>query len=216
MGGSEATDKRCGSSVDWKASRTATARTSRAGRLGRAQVSGAMSAVRSSDDTLQPRLLNDASVVRLIDRKACRPPKCYLDTERDLVEWLLEIGGRLPRQAPAGQRSFADSHSRAAPILLSRCPSWMRSNRTSMEWHEASYQTPRSTDAARSRITRVRPLQTGCRRPCDGALDVECRAPRPRDRRWPSARIRWNSPTSAAVSMTNTGVPSTKAGTARL
>ncbi len=28
--------------------------------------------------------------MRLINRKACRPPKCYLDTEKDVVDWLLD------------------------------------------------------------------------------------------------------------------------------
>jgi dGTPase len=44
--------------------------------------------LRSSDEKLRPKLL-ETSVVHLIDRKACRPPKCYLDTEKDVVEWLL-------------------------------------------------------------------------------------------------------------------------------
>lgn len=35
-------------------------------------------------------MISDASVVRLIDRKACRPPKCYLETENDVVDWLLD------------------------------------------------------------------------------------------------------------------------------
>lgn len=49
-----------------------------------------MSALRSGGEALVPRLLDATSVVSLIDRKACRPPKCYLDTEKDVVEWLLE------------------------------------------------------------------------------------------------------------------------------
>lgn len=48
-----------------------------------------MSEVRSSDEKLRPRLLGGMSVVSLIDRTASRPPKCYLDTEAAVVEWLL-------------------------------------------------------------------------------------------------------------------------------
>lgn len=49
-----------------------------------------MSALRSSTEKLQPRLIGDTTVVALIDRRACKPPKCYLDTETDVVGWLLE------------------------------------------------------------------------------------------------------------------------------
>lgn len=29
-------------------------------------------------------------VIRTIDRNACKPPKCYLDSEAGVVEWILE------------------------------------------------------------------------------------------------------------------------------
>lgn len=63
---------------------------SRRSLLGVLKYPAPMGAVRSADEKLQPRLLSDTSVVHLIDRKACRPPKCYLDTEVDVVEWLLD------------------------------------------------------------------------------------------------------------------------------
>lgn len=50
-----------------------------------------MSELLSTDAELKPRLLSGTSVVNIIDRKACRPPKCYLDSELDVVEWLLEV-----------------------------------------------------------------------------------------------------------------------------
>lgn len=48
------------------------------------------SAVRNPDPKLAPRLAEGTSVVQLIDRKSCKPPKCYHDTERDVVDWLLQ------------------------------------------------------------------------------------------------------------------------------
>ena len=37
-----------------------------------------------------PRLVEENAPYFLIDRKACKPPKCYLDTEQDVVDWLLD------------------------------------------------------------------------------------------------------------------------------
>lgn len=62
---------------------------SRRSLLGVLKYPAPMSAVRSTGDNLRPRLNDTTSVVHLIDRQACRPPKCYLDTEKDVVEWLL-------------------------------------------------------------------------------------------------------------------------------
>jgi dGTPase len=36
-----------------------------------------------------PRLVAGPSTVRLIDRKVSKPPKCYLDSEADVVDWIL-------------------------------------------------------------------------------------------------------------------------------
>lgn len=63
---------------------------SRRSLLGILKYPAPMSAVRSTDKELQPALLGETSVVHLINRNACRPPKCYLDTERDVVDWLLD------------------------------------------------------------------------------------------------------------------------------
>lgn len=46
--------------------------------------------IRDPDTERAPRLAKDTSVVQLLDRATCKPPKCYLDTEQDIVEWLLE------------------------------------------------------------------------------------------------------------------------------
>jgi dGTPase len=38
---------------------------------------------------LRPRLQTSPTVVALLDRQACKPPKCYLDCEQEIVEWIL-------------------------------------------------------------------------------------------------------------------------------
>lgn len=47
------------------------------------------SAVKSHDPELAPRLISGTTAIHLIDRKASKPPKCYLDTEADVVAWML-------------------------------------------------------------------------------------------------------------------------------
>lgn len=39
--------------------------------------------------SIKPALLGDTSGVPLLDREACKPPKCYLDSEADVVDWIL-------------------------------------------------------------------------------------------------------------------------------
>lgn len=38
---------------------------------------------------LKPSLRHDTTAIRVIDRKSCKPPKCYIDTECEVVEWIL-------------------------------------------------------------------------------------------------------------------------------
>jgi dGTPase len=40
--------------------------------------------------TFEPALLAAPTTLRLIDRHASKPPKCYLDTELDVVDWILQ------------------------------------------------------------------------------------------------------------------------------
>ncbi|WP_018075931.1 anti-phage deoxyguanosine triphosphatase [Novosphingobium nitrogenifigens] len=35
-----------------------------------------------------PALMTGPSTIRVIDARACKPPKCYLDTESDVVDWI--------------------------------------------------------------------------------------------------------------------------------
>lgn len=46
------------------------------------------SAVANPD--LVPALAAGTSVVHLLDRSASKPPKCYLDSDRDVVDWILQ------------------------------------------------------------------------------------------------------------------------------
>jgi len=41
------------------------------------------------NSSLTPKLRPQTSGTPILDRKASKPPKCYLDSERDIVEWLL-------------------------------------------------------------------------------------------------------------------------------
>lgn len=45
---------------------------------------------RLANPECRPRLLEGYSVLNSIDVKASRPPKCYLDSEADVVEWVLD------------------------------------------------------------------------------------------------------------------------------
>lgn len=48
----------------------------------------AWSKVRNPD--LVPALLSGPSTLRILDGKACKPPKCYMDSEADITAWILE------------------------------------------------------------------------------------------------------------------------------
>lgn len=39
---------------------------------------------------IRPALLSDTSGTPILNRKASKPPKCYMDSEQDVVDWLLE------------------------------------------------------------------------------------------------------------------------------
>jgi dGTPase len=42
-----------------------------------------------ADPALTPRLVDGPQTIRIIDRHVSKPPKCYLDGERDVVDWIL-------------------------------------------------------------------------------------------------------------------------------
>lgn len=45
---------------------------------------------RANNANIIPRLLDGTSVIKLIDRKASKPPKCFMDCEQDVVDWILQ------------------------------------------------------------------------------------------------------------------------------
>lgn len=85
---------------------------SRRSLLGILKYPAPMSKVRSNAEDLQPKLLDKASVVQLINRKACRPPKCYLDTEADVVAWLLDPVSQSDRELFTSWDPVDDDHGK--------------------------------------------------------------------------------------------------------
>jgi dGTPase len=69
-----------------------------------------LSTVQSALKDLQPALIELTSVVQLINRKACRPPKCYLDIEKDVVEWLLDPVPQGDRELFTSWKPQIDDH----------------------------------------------------------------------------------------------------------
>ncbi len=45
---------------------------------------------RVKNPALNARLRGDTTALQILDRKASKPPKCYLDCEKDVVDWVLE------------------------------------------------------------------------------------------------------------------------------
>ncbi|WP_036578828.1 anti-phage deoxyguanosine triphosphatase [Brucella anthropi] len=85
---------------------------SRRSLLGVLKYPAPMSAVHSANQKLNPALLDDTSVVDFINRKACRPPKCYLDTESDVVDWLLAPVSRADRDLFIAWDSIEADHGK--------------------------------------------------------------------------------------------------------
>jgi dGTPase len=43
-----------------------------------------------ANPAIRPSLMTGPTAVRLLDVKSCKPPKCYLDSEEDVVDWVLD------------------------------------------------------------------------------------------------------------------------------
>lgn len=43
----------------------------------------------AKNESIKPQLMAETSGTPILDRKASKPPKCYLDCEQDVVDWLL-------------------------------------------------------------------------------------------------------------------------------
>ena len=67
------------------------------------------SAARNPHTDLQPKLRQGLSTVQLLDRRASKPPKCYMDSEQKVVDWIL---GPL---SDADRALFTSSNDGSAP-----------------------------------------------------------------------------------------------------
>jgi dGTPase len=62
---------------------------------------------------LRPRLNAHPSAIRVIDRVASKPPKCFLDTEQDVVDWILEPLSQRDREAFVATSKSEGKHGKA-------------------------------------------------------------------------------------------------------
>lgn len=68
------------------------------------------SLVRSPE--IEPALLEGPSSVKLLDVKACKPPKCYMDSEQDVVDWVLDPLSTSDRERFVGVVRKPDGHGK--------------------------------------------------------------------------------------------------------
>ncbi|MDE1150766.1 MAG: anti-phage deoxyguanosine triphosphatase [Azospirillaceae bacterium] len=67
---------------------------------------------RAFNPDLAPRLDARQTTIQIIDRKASKPPKCYLDSEQDVVDWVLAPLSPDDRQAFCAHASKAGAHAK--------------------------------------------------------------------------------------------------------
>lgn len=67
----------------------------------------------ASNKQLRPALHSHTTAVSLIDTKASKPPKAYMDTEHDIVEWLIEPFSASDRAAFTAVTSKQGKHGKA-------------------------------------------------------------------------------------------------------
>ena len=63
--------------------------------------------------TIEAKMLEDTSGTPLLDRHSSKPPKCYLDTEADVVTWILEPLSLSDRTLFQGFDAKSDKHHKA-------------------------------------------------------------------------------------------------------
>jgi dGTPase len=61
---------------------------------------------------LTPQLAPNPTAISIIDRKSSRPPKCYMDSEQDVVNWVLEPLGARDRDKFCSFEKQAGKHHR--------------------------------------------------------------------------------------------------------
>ncbi len=64
-----------------------------------------------TNPALTPTLNGTLQTIRVIDRDASKPPKCYLDSEADVVRWILEPLSDGDREAFQGFTARKDKHA---------------------------------------------------------------------------------------------------------
>ena len=67
---------------------------------------------------IKPRLIDDASMPILIDREISKPPKCYLKTEKDIVEWILDPLSKKDKKTFQEIKKIKGKHSKARHCSL--------------------------------------------------------------------------------------------------
>lgn len=67
----------------------------------------------AANPRIVPRMLADTSGTPLLDRKASKPPKCYMDSEADVVSWLLEPLSEGDRSLFQASDSQPEKHAKA-------------------------------------------------------------------------------------------------------
>lgn len=68
---------------------------------------------RVANPKLTPALLAGPSTIKVLDGRACKPPKCYHDSEQDVVDWILETLSHADRDAFQAFAPQADKHGKA-------------------------------------------------------------------------------------------------------
>jgi len=68
---------------------------------------------RVANPDLVPSLLAGPSTIKVLDGRACKPPKCYHDSEQDVVDWILETLSDADRDAFQAFTPQLGKHSKA-------------------------------------------------------------------------------------------------------
>jgi dGTPase len=66
-----------------------------------------------ADPVLAPRLADGPQTIRIIDRHASKPPKCYLDSESEVVDWILAPLSARDREAFTQVKRATGKHGKA-------------------------------------------------------------------------------------------------------
>lgn len=68
---------------------------------------------RVRNPAITPALLDGPSAIKILDGKASKPPKCYIDSEADVVAWILEPLGSDEREIFQSFNPIAGKHGKA-------------------------------------------------------------------------------------------------------